>query len=155
MIVPPGLAKPFVAARSLIDLYSPTIQQAVVADFIAEGHLARHIRKTRLLNVERQEALVRALRSELVGLLDISPAPAGLHLIGQLAEGVDDREVSREAAARGVDAQPLSTYYLDQPRRGGLLLGYAAYNEKEIWAGAHALAAACRAVSQSLIRRAS
>jgi GntR family transcriptional regulator/MocR family aminotransferase len=132
LIVPAELTAAFTAVRAALDQYAPGLLQAVVADFLAEGHYARHLRRMRTLYAQRQEAMVLAARRECAGRLDVGPNATGLHLIGWLPEGVDDREVSRRAAAYGVDARPLSTYRSQPGGRGGLVLGYAGYEPRQI-----------------------
>src|SRR5204863_3642283 len=73
LIVPPDLSAAFARARAAADRFACTLTQAVVADFIAEGHFARHIRRMRTLYAARQEALVRAVRRELGGVIDVEP----------------------------------------------------------------------------------
>jgi len=142
LVVPPDLVDPFTAARELADRHSPSVEQAVLARFIAEGHFARHVRRMRVLYAERQAALVQAIGRDLPGLLDVRPAEAGMHLVGWLPEGADDREAARRAAAKGVEATALSMYGSEPSPRGGLLLGYAAVGEEEIRVGVRRLAAA-------------
>jgi GntR family transcriptional regulator/MocR family aminotransferase len=146
LVAPPDLVDAFVAARTLTDHHSPSLPQAVLADFIAEGHLARHIRRMRTVYTERQAALIKAARRELEDRLRVLPAEIGLHLLGWLPEGVDDREVSRRAAAHGVEAPPLSAYSLEPTRQGGLVLGYAASTPPRIRDGMRSLAAALRGI---------
>ena len=67
---------------------------------------------------------------------------------GELAvapEGLDDREVSRAAAARGVESRPMSSFYAGEPGRAGVELGYAAFNEAQIRQGVVQFSAAVRA----------
>jgi GntR family transcriptional regulator / MocR family aminotransferase len=142
MVVPSDLLDAFVSARALADRHGPSVEQATLADFIVEGHFARHIRRTRALYAARRAALMEAARHELAGLLDLAASDAGMHLVGWLPTGVDDRVASRRAAARGVDAPPLSAYAIGPLARGGLLLGYAAVDEREIREGVERLAAA-------------
>jgi GntR family transcriptional regulator/MocR family aminotransferase len=144
MVVPADLSEAFCAARSLSDRHSPTVEQAVLADFIEEGHFARHVRRMRALYAARQEVLVEAARADLRGLLEVEPSDAGLHLMGWLPGGVDDRDAARAAEAHGVEAQPLSSFCLATPRRHGLVLGYAGYDASEIREGVKRLAAALR-----------
>ena len=70
-MVPPDLVDAFVAARAAIDRQTSTLMQAVVADFINEGHFLRHIRRMRTLYSERQETLLRAAQRDLGGALDL------------------------------------------------------------------------------------
>jgi GntR family transcriptional regulator / MocR family aminotransferase len=142
MIVPPDLVDAFLVARALSDRHSPVLDQAALADFIGDGHFARHIRRMRALYAERQRILVEAASVELAGLLEVQPAEAGMHLVGWLRKGMDDVEVSRRAATHGVEVPPLSMYSVQALQRGGILLGYTAVGEKEIREGVQHLAKA-------------
>ncbi len=140
LVVPADLIEVFAAARALNDLHSPVFEQAVLAEFIAERHFARHIRRMRGMYEERQQILVEETRKYMGSMLDVTPAKAGMHLIGWLPSGISDREVSRRAAEEGLTLAPVSTYCINQNLRGGLLLGYTAYNEKHIKQGMKTLA---------------
>jgi GntR family transcriptional regulator / MocR family aminotransferase len=146
LVVPPDLVDTFAAACAFVHRHPPTIEQAVLADFIREGHFARHIRRMRLLYAERQAGLVEAARRELAGLLDVRPAEAGMHLVGWLPAGIDDVTAAQRAAAHGVDVQPLSLYSIEPLPRAGLLLGYAAVDTREIREAVHRLARALGAL---------
>ena len=89
---------------------------------------------------ERQQILVEETRKNLNGMLEVAPAEAGMHIIGWLPQGISDREVSRRAAETELNLAPVSAYCINQKLRGGLLLGYAAYNGKQIRQGIKKLA---------------
>jgi GntR family transcriptional regulator/MocR family aminotransferase len=132
LVVPPDLVDAFVAARAVTDRQAATLTQAVVADFLTEGHFLRHIRRMRTLYRERQETLLRAAQRELGGLVDLCSCETGMHLMGWLTQGLSDRHVSQAAAQAGVEVPPLSSYSIEQPRRGGLLFGYAGSDPRQI-----------------------
>ncbi|HET8675070.1 MAG TPA: PLP-dependent aminotransferase family protein [Blastocatellia bacterium] len=142
MVVPFDLVDAFKNARAILSRFSPSIEQAVLTDFMMEGHFARHIRRMRELYRERQECLIEAARRELGGALELEPDEAGMHLVGRLPSGADDRAVSRKANKLGVEASPLSLYFIERARTSGLILGYAGYDEREIRKGVRLLAAA-------------
>ena len=142
MVVPGGIVDAFAAARALADRHPPGPSQALVAEFLTEGHFARHIRRMRTLYAERQAALLSAARREWTGLLDISPADAGMHLVAWLPEGSNDGEVSRLAGEAGVIAPPLSAYCHSAVPRPALLLGYSSVSPRKIQEGARRLIAA-------------
>src|SRR5947209_700632 len=144
IVAPPALVDALVSARSMAGRHSPSVEQAIVTDFIEEGHFGRHIRRMRTLYAERQKYLIDALEKECGRLLEVEPSAAGIQLVAWLPEGLDDQEVSREAAARGVEARPMSIFYAGEPPRVGLELGYAAFNKQEIRKGAAQLSAAIR-----------
>jgi GntR family transcriptional regulator/MocR family aminotransferase len=142
LVVPPSAIDAFVQARALAGRHAPTLEQAVLADFIAEGHFARHIRAMRALYQERQAALVDAARAELTGLLDMSPSAAGMHLVGWLDPATDDQAVTTCLAEHGIEARSLSAHALQVTPRPGILLGYTAWDIPEIRDGVRQLARA-------------
>ena len=126
LIVPTDLRERLVAARAAADQHPPTIDQAVLADFIVGGHFARHLRRMRVAYRERLHAMIAAAERHLGGALRVRPVQPGLHALADL-DGVDATRVSREAARRGVEVAPLSAYFAERPRHGeGLVLGFVA-----------------------------
>ncbi|HJR06860.1 MAG TPA: PLP-dependent aminotransferase family protein [Pyrinomonadaceae bacterium] len=140
LVVPTNLIEVFAAARALADLHSPSLDQAVLAEFITEKQYARHVRRMRGIYEERQRILVEEVRKNLKGRLEVAPAEAGMHLIGWLPRGIDDREVSRRAAEANLKVACLSAYCIEKKLRGGLLLGYTAFNERLLKQGVKKLA---------------
>src|ERR1700728_1654616 len=98
VVVPKDLVPAFSAARDAADIFSSTLYQAVMTDFIREGHFARHIRKMRMLYLERRTALVEGIQSQMSGKLEVIGAEAGMHLVALLPAGVSDVALSKEAA---------------------------------------------------------
>lgn len=139
MVLPPQLADVFIRARAYNHQFLSVIDQAVLTDFISEGHFARHIRRMRALYAERREALVGAIAQHFGDTLEIDCAQAGLHVLAWLPQGVSDTAAAQAAAAHGIEAQPLSSYAIIPPKRGGLVLGYGALNERDIRAAVRKL----------------
>ena len=125
LVVPTDLVPAFSAARDAADVFSATLYQAVLRDFIREGHFARHIRRMRMLYAERRTALIEAIDLYMEGALKVIGAEAGMHLVALLSPGSDDAAVSKKAAEKGISATPLSSCYLNAPAKSGLILGYA------------------------------
>jgi len=144
IVIPQDLVPAFTAARDASDIFSSTLYQLVLTDFIREGHFARHIRRMRILYMERKNALVAAIRKQIGSVLEVIVADAGMHLVGLLPPGVDDCAIARQAAKLGVSAMPLSSCCLRRPARGGLVLGYGATSEKQIQEGVRKLATCLR-----------
>lgn len=145
LVVPDALIDAFRAMRTATDRHSPTTDQGVLADFIGEGHYSRHIRQVRTLCAERQAALLAAAEANLGGMLAVEPDAAGLHLVGWLPVGVDDRRATALAAAEGVLVWPLSRFTIGTRRPstpGALLLGYAAHSAAQIHQAVERLARA-------------
>ena len=146
LVVPPSLVDAFRAARATLDDHAPMTPQPALADFIAEGHFAAHLRRMRRLYAARQQALLAAASRHLGGLLDLAPDEAGMHLVAtltpDLAARMDDTTATERAAGVGIATTALSSFYMGEGRRQGLLLGYAAVPEAQMDAAVARLARA-------------
>jgi GntR family transcriptional regulator/MocR family aminotransferase len=132
LVVPPDLVEPFTAYCAVTDRGCPVTEQAVLASFIEKGHFYRHIRRMRNLYCERQQVLIDEMKKELNTLIKIKPSDAGMHLIGWLPENFKDQEVSDKMAQNGIITPAVSNYAIKSKLNPGLILGYTAYNEREI-----------------------
>ncbi len=140
LVVPMEHVDAFVGARYASDRHSSTLQQAVVADFFDQGHFARHIRRMRLMYLERQRMLSDAIRQHLGHEIEIEPSTTGLHDIGWLRRRKDDAEVVAQAADADISLIALSHFVRENHQRPGLLLGYAGFPGDELQAAVERLA---------------
>jgi len=141
-VVPPALLDPVLALRLASDVTPPGLDQAILCDFIAEGHLGRHIRRMRNLYATRLEALQEAAQQYLGGVLEISSIRAGLSTAGILCNGMTSREAESLATANGIEVLGLHRFILGKNTIEGLLLGFASFTEREIRGSVRALAKA-------------
>lgn len=132
MVVPPDLIDRFVAVRHALDVYPPHLYQAVLTDFIEEGYLSRHLRRTRMVYAERRNILVDAIQREFGSELEILGAEAGIHLVVTLQGQLRDRAISERAARENLWLWPLSPCYIDKNRKQGFILGFGSVSSKEI-----------------------
>jgi GntR family transcriptional regulator/MocR family aminotransferase len=124
MVIPPDLVEAFVTIRHAMDVYPPHLYQAVLTDFINEGHLSRHIRRTRMVYAERRNALIESIRNEFGPELEVLGTEAGMHVVVIIGEEFRDREISKRAARENLWLWPLSPCYAENNRRQGFILGF-------------------------------
>lgn len=102
--------------------------QATLADFLVQGHFARHLRRTRRLYAQRR-VMFLAFCEELLGnWLEPFDADVGIQLAFRFRLPINDAHVAKEANQAGLNVVPLSRYYNATPV-SGLFLGYAALDE--------------------------
>ncbi len=132
-VVPDALVDAYCGARILMDRHPPTADQHVLAAFIDEGHLDRHIRRVRGVHAERRafviDAIQRVIPAELAWL---QPSDQGMHLVLWLAPGIDDRQVVARAVEAGVAVRAVSPMYVDGNGPAGLILGFGGFTDREI-----------------------
>ena len=142
LVMPPALLDPLLTLRLGVDLHPPSFDQAILCDFMTEGHLGRHIRRMRDLYADRLAALQHEAKKYLAGLLDVAPIQAGLNTAGFLRNGMVSRQAEAVAANHGIEAPGLDRFTLKRRDVEGVLLGFAAFDEREIRHGIVRLAAA-------------
>jgi len=96
MVLPDDLIDRVLDAMGGQQFYVNGIAQLTMADFIANGHYDKHIRRMRQIYRRRRDRLVEALRPFDVG---ISGLPAGLHLLLTLPDGTEHQVLQRAGEA--------------------------------------------------------
>jgi GntR family transcriptional regulator / MocR family aminotransferase len=132
IVVPNELVKKFIQIRETLDIFSPTLYQLALTDFIEQGHFARHLRKMRSIYLHRQNALTRSLRKYFGDSIIAYNTDAGLHLCVFLPQNLDDQKIAQSAAKHGISIMPLSSCYAGKKSQNGLVLGFACATESQI-----------------------
>jgi len=144
-VVAPAWARPaLIQARQLADSHSPILSQECLAAFIAEGHLARHIRKMRSIYGERRTLLLHALARHCGEWLTILPAEAGLHLSAILTGDLLAGTLVARAAQAGIGLQSLDQFAVGEAAPKGLAFGFGAIPASQIDDGIGELAGLMR-----------
>ena len=132
VVLPKNLVEPFRCIRRVTDGFTPTLAQHAAARFLAEGHLDRHIRHVRSVYAERRMALMYAAQEHFSGLANLVIAPTGLDAVAWLPPHVSDRAVVSAARKVGIEALAVSHFALEPGARGGLVLGFSAFDPDRI-----------------------
>jgi GntR family transcriptional regulator/MocR family aminotransferase len=140
LVLPLRLVEPFAAARTLTDQHSPTLDQAILAEFILDGHFGHHVRRMRQTYAERMEVLCDAANQRLGGMLQVQKAASGMRTIAWLQTGQKDIAVAERARARGLEVMALSQFSQRNSQRGALVLGFAGCTPAELRRGVDVLA---------------
>jgi GntR family transcriptional regulator / MocR family aminotransferase len=140
LILPRNLVDVFACTKAMTTRHHPLLDQAVLCDFIEQGHFGRHLRRMRKIYEERLAVLLECARLHLGDYLEISNVEAGLQTIGLLHNDISAEAVAQRSAAENIDVVPLSRYCWSASVAEGLQIGFAAVDEKEIKAGVLKLA---------------
>ena len=141
LVVPPSLVPVLVEARQAIDGFTNVANQIALTEFIQRGHLASHLRASRIAHGERRSALHDALSRHLGDLVRFDPAQAGLHVVAH-TPGQSDTALAVRARRSGLGCYAMSDFAGDESRVDpALLLGFAAYSPAKLDEAAARLAA--------------
>lgn len=144
LVLPEHLVEPFTRASALLSRHANGLAQAVLADFIHEGHFDRHVRRMRKIYASRADAFAEAAHRHWRGLIDVPEIRAGMDIACRLH--VEDEQLAFECLQEaGIGSIPLSRYWVANTQAPGLMMGFAAYDEAAIEDSAKALVQALRA----------
>ncbi|OZI52592.1 MocR-like pyridoxine biosynthesis transcription factor PdxR [Bordetella genomosp. 4] len=123
------------------------VPQAMVADFIEQGHFARHLRRMRSLYAERRTYVVDALQRVLGDRLYVEPQAGGIQVMAHLQGAFDDKRIAAQAQANGLAVQALSHWCMRKSPLSGLIMGFANFATPE------AAQAAVRRLAELVVER--
>jgi GntR family transcriptional regulator/MocR family aminotransferase len=135
-VIAPQWAMPtLVAAKNCLDWHCSTPVQMGVAGFIAEGHLAHHVRKMRATYARRRRLLLNFLQEDLAQWLDPIPSFYGMHVAAVARTSLDFDQMTEVLLRNNVKIHALSRYYFGPQTRTGLIFGYGAVDLPEMTRG--------------------
>ncbi|WP_322069534.1 MocR-like pyridoxine biosynthesis transcription factor PdxR [Paraburkholderia bannensis] len=142
MVPPTALKGALMRSRQTADCHGCVLTQTALADFMLNGHFARHLRRMHQTYAARRETLLKHLRGPLAAWLEpVMPNTAGLHLAARLAAGADETALLAAARAASVGLHALAPFHLETPLQQGFLFGYGAVEVEQIDAALTSLAA--------------
>ncbi len=134
MVLPDVLMERYETYLSFYYCPVPLIEQKVLHAFLEKGHFERHLNRMRHLYRQKRELLVSCINS-LLPYVEITGDSAGLHLLLNVHNGMDEKELEQRAADYQVKIYGITRYYSqppEEPREATLLLGFATLNLEEI-----------------------
>ena len=135
VVVPEWARRTLVAAKNCLDWHCSTPLQTGVCAFIAEGHLAHHVRKMRQIYRKRRQLLHDILRRDFADWLEPIPSLYGMHVTAWARDGVDVEAAAEALNRSSVKIHTLGRYHLGEAPRQGLVFGYGAVDLPEISRG--------------------
>ena len=146
ILAPRWALPPLLAAKQLSQHENPRLEQDALAAFIAEGHLARHIRKMREVYRIKRAAITEALRRHCAPWI-MSINPDGVAYIAvRLRDDMDAIDVASLCRSKGLRIMPLSSHR--NADANGFVIGLGRIALVQVDA-AIACLAACLAASQA------
>lgn len=127
LVVPPAHIDRFANAARTMGGAGAIQIQATVADFMTQGHFARHLRKMRALYAQRRGWLVDALGEVFGSELYVHPQAGGIQALAYLRHNLArrcDASLADAAHRHGLAVHALSRWQTRRGAPGGLLMGF-------------------------------
>lgn len=121
------------------DLHTDQLAQAILAEFIRRGYLARHLSKMTKVHRSRLAAMEEALEKYMPDGTTWTRPEGGMTVWVTLPAGFDAGELLIHARERKIIFIPGRHFYLQQPKPNTLRLGFSTIPEKMITKGVQVL----------------
>lgn len=143
MVLPPSLVQSSRQIKRLSDLHSPSLDQLILAQFIAEGHLERHILKMKRVYRQRRDTLIDSLQAHFADRVQILGDATGLHLVAAFRDMDFTTPAIEQAQLQvGVRLYPVEAHALDKGQhKHEVILGYGNLSKEQIREGVRRIAA--------------
>lgn len=141
IVVPHDLVEVFRRAKWLADRHSPLLEQQVLADFINQGHMERHVRRMKRLYEQKRKVIIKELKKNLGKRVTIFGDNAGIHVLVRIESRLNDAQIVERCWKLGVGVSSTRKLYLSEPQHSGeFMLNYGSLTEEEIESGIAVLA---------------
>ncbi|MGD6964398.1 PLP-dependent aminotransferase family protein [Fictibacillus phosphorivorans] len=140
LVIPSHLLPDFEMFNTYQKATVSAIDQQVLAHFISEGFYTSHIAKMRSLYRMKRECLIKNIQNQLGEEYNIKGDSAGLHIILELPQGLNETKAIELAKKNGVEIDAVSTMYQRNKPTNQVMIGYGAPSIEDIQRGVGLLA---------------
>lgn len=132
LVLPSSQVGPFVKANAISGAAPSLLDQATLASFIGEGHLARHVSHLKQVYQSRLKILRQGIQRDLPEVFEFEAEPAGLNMVAWLRRGWEEEDVTSASLSAGLELTPLGAYGSTALMRPGFLFGFGAFTVEEL-----------------------
>ena len=144
VVVPEWAREAMIDIKRSTDSHTDVVPQAALAAFIADGHLARHIRRMRLVYSQRRRTLEQGAQDHWANFMEMLPGNAGLHMSARIVDPAMSQAILKCASRHLPGALPLSAYTMGTAKQHGLCIGYGGVEVDQIASAVRGLGGAMR-----------
>jgi GntR family transcriptional regulator/MocR family aminotransferase len=139
LVLPPAAVRRVMQARAAHDRFPPSIMGDAVAELMACGALAAHIRRMRARYRLARDTVAETLQHAAGESLRVVVPGQGLHMLAYLRAGLPRDAAARIRSIARIDAWLVSETRLVRSRHDGFVLGFSGHDIRELTAAAHRL----------------
>ncbi len=132
LVIPNQLIETFRTTLNLYRTSASTMPQYALAEFMKTGEFHKHIRRMRRIYAGRRKHFIELLETELKNSINFEDHGAGMQIAINLNKNINDIDLSKKAQKLGIQCPALSEFYT-QSQQSGLLLGFCAFQEDEMF----------------------
>lgn len=129
MIIPKFMISTITAISKQTFRFIPPSLQNIMAMFISQDYLNKHLREVIKVSNRRKDLFIEHFESLFKNEIELEINNSGLHIIGILKNHIKDYELCNYLLKNDIHVHPLSSYYIEDKTRNGLVMGYCSVNK--------------------------
>ncbi|WP_444883917.1 MocR-like pyridoxine biosynthesis transcription factor PdxR [Microbulbifer sp. PSTR4-B] len=122
LVAPKPVVSAFINTKSILSGPSTLLYQAVLADFIAEGHFVRHVRKMQKHYQGKWRHFCELIIAVLEPSVKLIKSSASMYVVISTPK-FNDIKLAQKINQRGYGCTALSLSYANKPAKSGLIIG--------------------------------
>jgi len=152
LILPDEIISPYLELKQYSDVHTESLSQYVLAEFIQNGGLEKHVWKMKKVYAKKRQHLIDELTRYFPGEFEIRGHAAGLHIIVRFYNVVFTKELVNKIYKNNVKIYPLENYNFQNTTNyeNQVLLGYGHLELTEISEGIRLLSQSLKSVLPSI-----
>lgn len=137
LLLPERLMERFKEVKGLGDAHTNTINQLVLARYMEEGHLSKHIMKMKRVYKRRRDYIIQAIHGTFGGRVEVFGYGAGMHIVARFKDTIFTDELLDRIRKNGVVLSPdiERIAHIKGTHLGEIPLGYTNLTEEQITEG--------------------
>lgn len=137
LLLPETLMERFKEVKALGDAHTNTINQLVLARYMEEGRLSRHVLKMKRVYKRRRDYIIRSIREIFGDGVEVFGYGAGMHVVARFKDITFTDELIKKIRKNGVVLSPdiEGAAHIKGQHLGEIPLGYTNLTEEQITKG--------------------
>jgi len=136
IVLPTHLIEKCRQLKWFTDLHTPSLDQLILAYFIKEGYLERHIAKMKKFYKSQRDFLIQCLHTTFSNKVKVLGYSTGMHLIVELEDVHFSKELLLQIEQFGVKVYPVEDHTIEKEKyTNRIILGYGHLKKNEIEEG--------------------
>lgn len=132
LVVPPQFIEVFELAKTLTECQFSLLEQQTLATFIEDGHLEKHLVKTKRIYSSRRKTLIDVLAGFLRKRVEIPKQSAGLHLCVRFEQNCDAQKIEDAAKQSSLPLISTKAFYRKKSVPNEYIIPFALLSEDEL-----------------------
>lgn len=129
LVVPSNLIPVFEKAKFLTERLFPSMEHYALTEFISDGHLEQHIKRSYKIYQRRRQKLIYALTQQFRHRISIPRYSGGLHIVIYLQTNLKTEAVLKAAQEANLPMEKTSYFYIGESQPNEFIIPFATISE--------------------------